>query len=547
MKRILVFIAFVLFSRGFSQTYTFTTTTSNATNSWDSGNNFTGFQKTITVSGVPTTGYVLRQVNVYMGDGSTGDALSLYAAQLVAPNTNTITLFNTGYFYNTTFNKYLNIHLRDHSQLKRPVDYSGVTGGFYYYGSPYYYGYYRVETANSFTLAPTDPNGNWTFQMKESSSGNEMAFNKVELVFGPAFVVTDIRSSTTYDNCALAQCMQTGDIFWGTNTGFTNAGANDPTLTIGSCNWNAIKNNSAWFYFTASATTANFSISGFSNYQESVVFQMGGSGCTGPTFSLVQCPVTQMFDPNAPTTTSTNNYWYNRVAWASGFPFNHEYSLTGLSVGQNYILVIDGQSGNQTDYYLEMKTGGDNGCTIMLPVTLIDFKGTASETGVNLKWIMADEKNIHKYVLERSYDAVTFEDIPESHIIPGNKAGLTTYNFTDTRIVNDVVYYRLRANQIDGSKLYFNNIIAVNKYNRKNAAVVFPNPASGNFILKFSSELPAEGVKYFIRDVNGLLVKEGTVYSSGEKIEMQSTGVYVLETISGEESQFQKIIVHPGN
>jgi hypothetical protein len=543
----------------YSQTYTFSNATSSARGSYNTSNAWaSALSKTLVVSGVLTSGMVLRQVNVFFGDGSNNADMSSYVGRLKDPLGNTVILFNTNYFYNGAFDmKYQNIHLRDHAKLNRLADYTTS-----YLGEPFYWGYYRIETAGSFANFNTTSsvNGSWTFEMIENtSSGTEVKYNQVDLIFGPPFTVTDISTSNVNDNCVTAQCMQTGDIFIGTNNDgstYSTGTTTDPALTISGCTWNGSKDNSAWFYFTASGTTADFSISGFSNIQESLVFTMGGSGCPSPTYGLQACPddnsangMFMLLNGNGSCNASgnpTSSTKYYRACYSSGLKFNHEYQLTGLTAGVNYMVLIDGQTGAKSDFYIEMKSGANNGCNIVLPVTLIDFSATYLNNNINLNWVIADEKNVKHYIIERSYDGINFTPIEESATKPRNKNGVTKYTFLDATSIEGLVYYRLVAHHNDGNKLNL-KIIAAGKNNNQNKEVtIYPNPSTGVCTIRFSSEIVSSGKKYFVRNINGMLIQGGFITSASQKIELQAEpGIYILESENFEGSSFQKIIIRP--
>jgi gliding motility-associated-like protein len=345
-------------------TYTFSNTTVAAHDSWNSGNDWsTALVREVVVSGVPTSGMVLRQVNLDLGSAA-GSNISTLAARLTDPSGNIIPLFNAGYFYNTDFSRYVNIHLRDHVFLKRLNDYTNS-----YLGMPYSFGYYRVETPGSFANlnTTTSVNGTWTFSMIENT-GTEIQFNSVELVFGPPFTYVDISDNSNNSACAQSQCLQSGasEIVLATNVGYPHNQPAYPGLTVGGCNWNAEANNTAWFHFTATASTVQVSVSGFDNDPQQTIVLHNNGTCAAPSYSVVGCP-TSMFVGGCNTTTGHPTL-YHRVCYDGGTKFNHGYTLTGLTSGQQYVLVVDGQAGVSSTFYIELTTGADNTCMSAGPV-----------------------------------------------------------------------------------------------------------------------------------------------------------------------------------
>jgi gliding motility-associated-like protein len=344
-------------------TYPFSNNDPSLHNTWDSGNNWaTALTKPVDVSGVPTTGMVLRQISLDLGT-ATGSNVSTLAARLTDPDGNTVDLFPAGYFFNTDFSRYVNITFRDHPMLKRLSDFTNS-----YLGMPYSFGYYRVQTGDSYQNFNTTNavNGTWTFSLIENT-GVEIQFNSVTLVFGPPFTYVDITAGNANSQCDQAQCVQSGagEITLATNENYPQNQPNFPNLTVNGCNWNAEPNNTAWFRFTASASSVNVSVSGFTNNPQQTIVLRNTGTCQAPSYSMVGCP-TSMFAGGCNSTTG-NPTLYHRVCYDGGTKFNHGYSLSGLTVGDEYVLIVDGQSGANSTFYIEITSGADNGCAL-LPV-----------------------------------------------------------------------------------------------------------------------------------------------------------------------------------
>lgn len=487
MKKLLILLIFVInLSVVGAQTYTFSNATANAHDSWNSSNNWsTPLSKTIAVSGVPTTGQVLRQINLNLGSANSTNITTLQA-RLKDPAGNTVNIIGSGYFYNTDYSKYVTISLRDHSKLKRLKDYTNS-----YLGMPYNHGYYRVETAGSFANfnTTTNVNGNWVLEIIENT-GVEIAFISVELVFGTPFTYVDITGTSTNNNCAGAQCLQSAnnEILLGTNNSYPQNQAIYPPLNISGCNWNAEKNNTSWFFFQPTSTNVNVSVSGFNNnVQQTVVFKIDGN-CSSPTYTMIACP-TSMFVGGCNTTTG-NQFLYHRGCYDGGTKFNHEYNLTGLTVGDNYLFVIDGQSGANSDFYIELSSGADNGCRGPLPVKLSNFEVSCQSNLPELKWTTLTEINNDYFTVERA------EGLPnekELHFIEiakiqgyGNSNIEQHYSFIDDSFkknkTNIKTYYRLKQTDFDGQFEYFYPAMA-NCDVEQNEISIYPNPNEGKFTI----------------------------------------------------------------
>jgi len=539
-----------------AQTYSFINNTASNHDSYDTGNNWgSALSKTIAVSGVPTSGMVLRQINLYLGNGTNSNDLSSYAARLKDPLGNTVNIFAASYFYSGGFDqKYTNIKFRDHAALKKISDYGATS----YLGVPYYWGYYRVETAGSFANfnTTTNVNGNWKFEMIENV-GTEAAFNSVELVFGSPFSVDDISASPTNNLCHAAKCIESSGnkIYIATNQSFPTGQSEYPPLTISSCNWNSNKDYTAWFFFTASATTARVSLSGFGGkIEQSVALKIAGT-CASPTYTLVACPdangANDMFTMQKGNSNcnasgnATNNQKYYRTCYNVGTTWNHEYNLTGLTVGDNYIIPFDGQdAGQETKFYVEISSGASNGCSYTLPVALTNFNLKKAEHNIALSWQTQSELNNAEFLIEKSIDGKDF-----STLFSVNGKGTTNeinnYNTIDYSPTNGISYYRLSSVDFDGTK-HIIQTKPVKFYNgtsnNNNNLIVEYLPSN---IKVYAYGLSPKGWK--IIDLKGNVIKENNSIENSEEIMINhydlAEGIYFIEVSSyNNEKYYEKFI-----
>lgn len=463
---------------GYTQTYTFSNTT--ASTIIDASTT----TKTIAVSGVPTSGMVLRQVNIQFGNGSgssSGDMAKILL-KLKDPSNNEINLISST-SHTTTVDaarKYFNIKLRDHTALKTINQQSTATSSTNSKGYPFNQGYYKPEGSFSSFNTTTNVNGNWIFSMSGYASMSTRHFISIELIFGPPFVVTDIRGTNPNQSCATSQCLQTGEIFWARNIGYPTNQAAAPANTVGSCGWNAQKDNMAWFYFVPSATTAKVSASGFSTVQESSVFK--ASNCTY-TQVTGGCGPSDLFSGSAHLTK------YYNGSYAGGYAWNQEYTLTGLTIGAKYIFVLDGQAGTQSEFYIELLSGGDMGCT-PLPVKLSNFEVACQSNLPQLKWATSTEINNDYFTVERAVGLPNEKDLNFIEIAKvqgsGNSNIEQNYSFVDDSYSSNKsdlkTYYRLKQTDYDGQFEYFYPVLA-NCTIDQNEISIYPNPNEGKFTI----------------------------------------------------------------
>ncbi len=151
---------------------------------------------------------------------------------------------------------------------------------------------------------------------------------------------------------------------------------------------------------------------------------------------------------------------------------------------------------NNLDHYAEFKvtsfSGGGGGAgdeTIgFLPVELISFTGVEENCEVQLQWETGSETNNRSFVIQKSYDGISFSDIGS---IAGNNNGFTTnsYQFNDNKVgLTNLVYYRLKQIDIDGT-VNFTKVVTVETDCQLATFNFYPNPVSEKVNLTLESDI----------------------------------------------------------
>lgn len=545
MKTIVtLLLVLCLANKAFPQT--FSNTTVAACNTWDSGNNYTGFTRNITVSGLSnplaTTGTVLRQVNIQLGTSACKGNLSTYYARLVSPSGTIIQLF--GPFTSSGTSQWINIKFRDDASLERVSDYSSSVKSGYF---PFDIGYFRTDVVDAFsTVNGENPNGTWVLQIAENTT-SEVSFERVELIFGSPIVVNDVTGSSANNDCSGVTCMDGTRVIRGTNNGYTATDPNYPGNTVSGCSWNGNNNNSAWFEFTANATSAYLTVSGMfsddgtpsSSDVQPIVVSRSGTDCSSGTFSVPTggCPDDETrnnmsyLSSNGGGTSSGNVYF-------NGITANAEFNLSGLTTGNTYYLYIDGNGGASSSFYIELVSGAA-ACS-SLPVTLLNFSGENENNNNKLLWTTATEINNDYFELERSYDAINFEKISEVDGA-GNSSNILNYYQIDYSFnrTNPVSYYRLKQVDFDGQFSY-SNIVALQNDTKMGEILIYPNPANNYLNLTHSND---ELTVFQIYSIEGKLISQGD-FKSSHQIDLNffSSGTYLIKLISQNIVHQQKFI-----
>lgn len=140
-----------------------------------------------------------------------------------------------------------------------------------------------------------------------------------------------------------------------------------------------------------------------------------------------------------------------------------------------------------------------NGCSMVLPVELLNFEGTKLDNSVILNWVTASEKNSDYFLIERSADGENFFPIGQVKAA-GSSFSEKKYDFTDYEPRSPVSYYRLRQTDLNGD---FENskVIVINNVGA-GAGLPFPNPATNQIFIPVTDEANNAILKIFSMDGN---------------------------------------------
>lgn len=205
-----------------------------------------------------------------------------------------------------------------------------------------------------------------------------------------------------------------------------------------------------------------------------------------------------------------------------------------------------------TDHYSEFRvnsfSGGGGGVFLetVLPVELLYLRGEALKSGNRISWSTATEAGTEVHIIERLIAGST-EWLPIGEMeAAGFSTEITTYSFIDDT-PPDLVYYRLRTHDFDGSEQLSESISVERKTNTFEVISVYPTPAKAEIFVKFS--LPTQGeVSFLLFDYAGKKLRSGSFTSSEGINQLQidlsglGAGLYLLQLDNGDEQLLQRLV-----
>jgi hypothetical protein len=144
---------------------------------------------------------------------------------------------------------------------------------------------------------------------------------------------------------------------------------------------------------------------------------------------------------------------------------------------------------------------------IVLPLNLLEFKGTLNNDISHLQWKTAQEESFSHFNVQRSFDGISFTTIARINGIGGSQENEYALNDPLSAHSGTVVYYRLQMAHANG-EMDYSKIIRLERSNSENEVRLFPNPARNAVSLSFNLQR-SEKVGLRIADSKG-----STVYNS---------------------------------
>ena len=307
-----------------------------------------------------------------------------------------------------------------------------------------------------------------------SSSGLSSSFDLCILATGPC------GTPNNQDYCVAPAILTEGPGSFSANT--SGSYTSDIPANLGSIFCGSIENNS-WYSFIATSTTHTFNFSNITNCNNNYGVQaqvynvtQNANGCCTNFASQSNC--------------------YNPGTIASG-----TVTATGLTIGVEYYLMVDGNAGDVCSFTV---TGWTATGIIPLSVELIDFNGVTLPDANLISWKTASELNNDFFEVQRTFDGVNFETIGTISGA-GNSTKTNFYSFQDNSIRSGMVYYRLNQVDFDGNSFKTDLIKLDRLVTSEGLVAIYPNPTN-DFLNVEMNDLSGTESKLEVISLNGIIL-----------------------------------------
>jgi hypothetical protein len=178
----------------------------------------------------------------------------------------------------------------------------------------------------------------------------------------------------------------------------------------------------------------------------------------------------------------------------------------------------------------------------VLPVNLISFKAQATNNGALVKWTTAEEKDVAKFEVEKSFNGKDYFVI-DTRAGQNNFAAVVNYEFLDKNF-SQSAYYRLAQTDKNGDRKVFTQYTEFVKGLSNLSVVAYPNPVTNKLFVSVGSD-NKETVKVLLTDLTGKTLKAKTADNT-QPIELDVAGVasgsYILQVVKDSGNVTKKIV-----
>ncbi|WP_375580953.1 T9SS type A sorting domain-containing protein [Marivirga tractuosa] len=166
-----------------------------------------------------------------------------------------------------------------------------------------------------------------------------------------------------------------------------------------------------------------------------------------------------------------------------------------------------------------------------LPIKLKSFTASKSAKNISLDWVTAKEENFSHFEIERSIDQNNWEQIGMVQGL-GESNSDVKYDFTDRGAPFGVIYYRLKAVDIDATFEY-SSVVKI-EVGFEGKLAVSPNPVkdASNLKIQVPSEFREDLAYVGLFDLSGVRVQEFRNFKTDGTLQINQklkSGMYILK------------------
>ncbi len=184
-------------------------------------------------------------------------------------------------------------------------------------------------------------------------------------------------------------------------------------------------------------------------------------------------------------------------------------------------------------------------CDDVLPVELVNFRGSRTQSGNLLTWTTLTEINNDRFVILRSSDGSVYYEIGQV-AGNGNSNSPINYSYLDEQETNGVYYYRLLQVDYDGTESY-SQIVAIQNGEEEFSFIAAPDA----YLVRYNWDVESnKTLNWQLVAMDGKVVDQGGLNIEPNKREFKlelashpSRGTYVLIIQSSQTFYSEKVLV----
>ena len=203
---------------------------------------------------------------------------------------------------------------------------------------------------------------------------------------------------------------------------------------------------------------------------------------------------------------------------------------------------------NSVSVFSPFTLGSTSATTNPLPVKFNFIKAFEKNQAIQIDWSILTEINVGHYEVERSSNGQQFTTVGQQQA-SRNNSDKANYSWLDISPGSGIVFYRIKAVDLDGKKTY-STIIRINMNSVVHDITLFPNPIIDKRLSFELGKMDAGKYDIVISDRNGSIVYSSSFNHYGGSISQSialpptvATGIYNLRIINNDKSMMKSFVI----